>query len=64
MSTYHGATQFNGGSDRIGQVVTAAVGLEASGGIVDETLVQAQALDIVGDAWSGSIRYQTGKGTA
>ena len=47
MPTYHGATHFKGGSDRIGQIITAAVGPEASGGLVDEVFVLAQALGVV-----------------
>ena len=50
MSTYHGATHLDGSSDRLGQVVTATVGLEANGGLGDEVLVLAQALGIIGRA--------------
>lgn len=48
MVIYHGATHFNSGSDGLGQVVTGTVGLEANGGLVNEVLVLAQALGIVG----------------
>jgi len=50
MVTHHGATHFNSGSDRLGQVVTGTVGLEAEGGFVNEVLVLAQALGIIGSA--------------
>ena len=50
MLTHHGETGFNGGSDRLGQVVTGAVGLEANGDSFDEDLVLAQAHGIIGRA--------------
>ena len=50
MLTHHGATHINSGSDRLGQVVTGTVSLEAKGGLIDEVLVLAQALGIIGSA--------------
>ena len=48
--SYHGATHFNSGGDGLGQVIAGTVGLEANGGLVDEVLVLAQALGIIGSA--------------
>jgi len=64
MLTYHGATHLNSGSDRLSQVIPGTVGLEASGGLVNEVLVLAQALGIIGSAGCGGNGGQTGKGTA
>lgn len=50
MVTYHGATHLNSGGDGLGQVITGTVGLEAKGGLIDEVLVLAQALCVIGGA--------------
>lgn len=50
MATYHRETLLYGGSDRLGQVVTGTTGLEANGHPIDEVLVLAQALGVIGVA--------------